>query len=52
MYCSGDIWETAQRAKVRADSEHVLVFASELGSHAIGLTSDQSRMSFPSTAVP
>jgi len=33
-------------SKVRADSEHVLVFTSELGSHTIGLARDQSCASF------
>jgi len=39
----------SKQANVRADSEHVSVFISELGSHAIGLTTDQSRTSFAST---
>jgi len=36
-------------SNVRADSEHVSVFTSELGSHTIGLASDQSHASFVST---
>ena len=36
-------------SNVRSDSEHVSVFTSELGSHTIGLASNQSRTSFVST---
>ena len=35
-------------SKVRADSEHVPVFTSELGSYTNGLASDQSRATFGS----
>jgi len=36
IYRSGDIWERAQLGiNVRADSEHVAVFTSELGSQII-----------------
>jgi len=43
MCHSGDIWE-------QADSEHMPMFTSELGSHAVDLASDQLRAS--STHMP
>ena len=46
---SGDIWERVQRAKLRADSEHMPVFTSKLGSHTLGQASDQLLASFVST---